>query len=390
FQNNAATIFSLNLINWDDFINTPEAQLNQLVNYPLNRDLTPFEIQSRVRFSRYQPFLQKFRYFEKDEVFFEIGYYANLIGTRTGAKLGYSTLPFDVRVFPYEYRSMRFDQYGHIAEKVDQITNDGFEEKPKPTVGVKLMAELVEWEYGPFIGAFEPITAAAYDQFRNTLGFEVPKQYHWFIERMNKVKPEREIANFRITPGQWKTFEVFYEFEDLVHQYKQFHSAKGTKGELLPIARDTEGGHVLVDAINGTVYYHQNELIKTHSSFQELLTGCTNISSYFKPMRYHLEKDNTAMLRQWLSAGVDVNDEALFGGRKALRITRNREIVELLCQHGADPNDIFLFSEMGSDYVKMLVHHGLNLKAKLEAQLWFKREIMTNDEYKEFRDLVEE
>ena len=104
-----------------------------------------------VRFSRYQPFLQKFRYFEKDEVFFEIGYYANLIGTRTGAKLGYSTLPFDVRVFPYEYRSMRFDQYGHIAEKVDQITNDGFEEKPNPTVGVKLMAELVEWEYGPLL-----------------------------------------------------------------------------------------------------------------------------------------------------------------------------------------------------------------------------------------------
>lgn len=390
WQNNAASTFSFNLLNWDDCIELPQPKSNIDVKYPLNRDLNEFEIESRVRFTKYEPFIQKFRYFEKDQVFFEIAYYANLVGYRTGSKSEYSEIPFDVTESEYEYRNMRFDQYKRIAIRVDELINSGFVEKEKPNAVIDLKENLIEWDFGPFVNGFESITKSAIHSLEEYLGHKIPTQYLWFLKHMNNVKSIWEISNFRIKYRTWKKFESFFSLKELKNEHDNFYSNKNIEKEFLPIAKDTENGFVLVHLKTAEVFYSNASLSKTHNNFKKFIRDCAQVSEYFYPMRYHLEKDNIKIVRKWISEGIDIADESLYGGRKPIQISRNFEISKLLCQHDADPNDFHLFKEMGLEYIKMLIHYGLDLKVKLETQEWFKNVILENEEYSELRNLIQE
>ena len=107
-------------------------------------------------------------------------------------------------------------------------------------------------------------------------------------------------------------------------------------------------------------------------------------------MKYHLEKGNIEMINKWISNGIDITDESMYGGSKPIRVSKNYEVTELLCQHGANPNDFKLFAGMGTKYIKMLIKYGLDLKAKLASQKWFNKVIIENEEYEEIRKLITE
>lgn len=391
WQNNAASTFSFNLLNWDDCIDLSQPELNKEFKYPFKRNLTAFELESRVRFTSYQPFIQKFRYFENaNETFYEIGYYANIVGHRTGQKSDYTKKPFEIKESEYEYRTMRFNQYIEIAKKADELLSIGFEEKVKPEDTIKLKENLIEWEYGPFLGEFEPISETSLLKLESYLENSLPSDYEWFLLKMNNIKPVWEISNFRIKHQVWKKFESIFNIKELrVYHELLLNENKITK-EQLPIAKDTDGGYVLIHLESKNVFYLKEDILKTHEAFDDFIQDCTSISEYFNPMRYHLEQDNINMLRKWISSGIDLTDESNFGGRKPIQISKNYDITEMLCQHGANPNDFHLFSEMGPKYIKMLINYGLDLNSKLDQQEWFKKVIEENEIYIEIKELLKE
>jgi len=241
-----------------------------------------------------------------------------------------------------------------------------------------------------FLREFEPINKTSLIKLESYLENNLPSDYKWFLQKMNNIKPVWEISNFRIKHEVWKKFESIYNINELGSHHELLINENKITREYLPIAKDIEGGYVLIHLKNRNIFYLKEEIRKTHETFEDFIHDCSSISEYFNPMRYHLEQDNINMLRKWISLGVDLTDENVFGGRKPIRISKNYDITEMLCQHGANPNDFHLFSEMGPRYIKMLINYGLDLNSKLNQQEWFKKVIDENEIYSEIKKLLKE
>ncbi len=367
WQNNSGSAFSLNLFNWETQVQHPEPSDSDRINYPFERDLTSFEVRARVRARRLERFRCKWRYFEKEQDFYEVGLYDNIEVKRSGSLEEYTDKAFEIRHMDdlQSYNSVK-----ERAQLYDELIMQGYYEMARPLHGPLIHQDLIEWDYGASVRGFEPIEEGALEAFEKWIGRELPSSYKWFIERMNMVRPIWGLSHFRVGITEWRAFDHFYDFNAMQSCYGEFHQGKYLARDLLPIAIDKQQGVLLLHIANDRMHYHSdNVLLDLDSNFEDFLHSCAGLSNYFDPYRYHIEKGNVVEMKNQFAKGLKIEQIQTLGKRSPLQdIAGDKEMTELLLQHGADPNAVYIYTDrLNREYLELLIRYGLDLKAKVEA-----------------------
>ena len=367
-ENSYGTILNLNRITWDDSYASNYEEGGR-VEYPFTRDLTEYEIAERIGFPGGGKYYTIWRYFEKGETFLETGNYGGLVYIRQGNKVDFATQNFEL-----------FDDYIKKIEKQksklsfhENLINTGFYEKERPSVFPKIHRDLIEWT-GIIASKedFIPVSETDFEQFEESNQVKLVSSYKWFISRVNNGKIHRSASHFRIAKGEWKKFIKIFNFHKIDSYKKAFHAKHEVAIDLIPIASSEEKGVVLLHPKRDCVFYFSPEkgLIETPYDFENFIGNCTDVSSYFDPLRYHLERRNLTVIKQLFSNGVQLSDFKLLGKRSILQDIQNDiELTKFLLEQGADPNDIYIYADLVSkEYIESLVAYGMDFKGKLEDE----------------------
>lgn len=401
--------FDLIDLNWI-FTDSPPIE-----GFPYSRELTDFEMKGNIQMDvNYGMFKQNWRYFEKGDEFFEVGYYFNIIGTRRGKIIDFEKVPFNFEKKHYEPSNnkeakdwVRAPRFVDIRTMVKQFfktaINEGFYEKTRPNSLPSYVVDgIVEWDYFNYHGYSAnliPVLDTEIENLEKNYGIYLSIDYLWFIRIMNNLPmPHNECSHFRFSKDTWHQIKAFFPFQDLAkHRQDQIEAGK-IPPAYLPIGIDIQGNLLLLNCdikhpnqAGVTLWDQQvNQVKPLTDSFAEFINSCAHISEYFHPKSYHLKEGNIGELRNWLSQNWDVNEVIDKHGRTAIEITQPLEMVELLLQHGADPDKHGLHSWLITpERLSLLIRYGFDLKKKASIYSTLKDKILSNPEFESFRKLLE-
>ncbi len=359
-ENSVRRIFNLNYINWIDDMRDFDPYNSPIVKHPIKRDLTDFEIMSRIRLDSIRPFKVHWRYLENDDSFIEYAIYQYECYMRTGTKDKFNQIHF----FKEEYKRVK------ISQEIDQYLNSGYFEKPRPESGPKIHKDLVEWKIGGYKKELV-ITKAEFNTIEQNIGFTLPGTYKWFIARMNGETQIHQMAQFRIMFENWGTMSKLVDVKNLTDEIIDLHKTHDIKRSLFPIAHCSNNSILLMDHENENIFLlnEKGNLDKLYENFQAFLGNCISISGYFCPRRVHLEHHNLATIKDWFNNGWDMKDLRILGNRSIFHEHYSDKMNMLLLKNVPDPNSIYIHGNtIKREYLDVLIDRGLDLKKKLEEQ----------------------
>jgi hypothetical protein len=387
FENNAAKVFNLTQMHWQNYIEKEiEPQKGVRVDYPLSRDLTIQEIHSRVLIDEYSKNTYLWRYYEKNDEFAEIGLFRNYIVRRSGGIKNFDEVPFSTQIIKNDYYDFGSIPREQISNFCDDMVNNGYFEKNRPSEYPKMIDENLDWliSYSKFTTKDEVIN------FQKKEKVVIPFEYLRFLIFNEGVNLQNMV--FRKDKDTSINITMFYSFKEMM-QERQSQIEKGMISlDYLAIAEDYSKNLILIriEESKSSMYFwkkNTNELEKISDDFDFFIDNLHK-KYEFHPKLYHIEKGNVFMIRKWITEGWDVN-EKISGSSAAIGLSTNDEITELLLQHGADTSQIKLkpLYRIKPKYLQILVDYGVDINLKLSYLE--KVELLKNDDFKKFHTLIQ-
>lgn len=358
-ENSVRRIFNLNHLNWSDFVTEKELHDSSYYNCPIKRELTPFELESRVRMDALPAFRTRFRYLEKDGAFVEFAIYNYQVHMREGGKEEFVSLPF----------AEQETKLTGMCQQIDRLLNKGYQEVPRPDGGPKLHPDLVEWQCDTYRSNKEKVTVEEFQQLEANIGYALPNKYKWFMKWMNHQDYISGLDHVKVAFEDWRKIENLVKVEEMVDALINLHKDHQLDTKLFPFARCVEEQMLLMNHETEEVFLMdaQGQAHLLYSNFQSFLNHTASIESYFCPRRVHLEKGNAEIVRRWIENGWDMKDVKPLGSRSILQISYSDEVNSQLVRNGADPNELYLYGDIISrEYLELLIEHGLDFSKKLE------------------------
>ncbi len=358
-ENSVRRIFNLNHLNWSDFVTEKELHDSSYYNCPIKRELTPFELESRVRMDALPAFRTRFRYLEMDGSFVEFAIYNYKVHLREGGKEQFASLPFTEQEM----------KLTGMCQQIDGLLNKGYQEVPRPNGGPKLHPDLVEWQCDTYRSNKEKVAAEEFQQLESNIGYTLPSSYKWFMKWMNHQDYISGMDHVKVAFEDWRKIENLVKVEEMVDALINLHKDHQLDTKLFPFARCAEEQILLMNHETEEVFLMgaQGQTHLLYSNFQSFLNHTASIESYFCPRRVHLEKGNAEIVRRWIENGWDMKDVKPLGSRSILQISYSDEVNSQLVRNGADPNELYLYGDIISrEYLELLIEHGLDFSKKLE------------------------
>ena len=351
-ENSVRRIFNLNEINWFENVEYYYPKENQVIPFPLNRELTDFEIKKRVEFEYFPKFKTIWRYLENNDEFREFGIYNNELYERGGNTKDFKTLEFD---------KQKFDRK-EICNKINDLINEGFYEKQRPARFPTVIPNMIELELssrskGPRVQESHIV------DLEKKLNVKLPSAFRFFVTSIYDEQVHRELCDFPISKDEWKKIGKYFLPEEIISEYGESSFNQESR---LPIAITTEKEIISISLSDSSIYISTDENErKISDSFEDFINNSIGISEYFCPRTYHIEKGNIATIKSWIEKGWDMKDVKT--NRSILNLSYSDEINTLLLENGADPNKSYIYYDIVSPkYLQTLIDYGLDLEKKFE------------------------
>lgn len=368
-ENSVRRIFNLNEINWWENVTYYYPKKNQVIPYPLKRNLTDLEIRKRVEFDYIPQFKTVWRYLEKQDEFSEFGIYNEQLFYRRGNLREFQHLPFEKQKFDVR----------EISAKINALINDGFFEKHRPADFPPVLKNNIELNVTsrsrePKVGNNEV------DKLQSALNLSVPDTFRFFITSIYDESILHPISQFPLGVGNWKKIKQYFLPAQISEYHELISSALKDK---IPFAQTTDDELLILSCADSSVHFFaKGTLTMINDSFAAFLDSCTDTGEYFCPRRHHIEKGNISTVREWIKKGWDMKDVRLLGGKTILQNSYNDEMSLMLLENGANPGELYIYGDtISRRYLDALINHGLDLKKKLEEDKWLKEQLKKRGEF---------
>jgi hypothetical protein len=369
-ENSVRRIFNLNRINWFENIESYYPKENHIIPYPLNRELTSFEIKKRVEFKQFvSKFKTTWRYLENGNDFIEFGIYNYELYKREGNIKDFQILEFD---------KQKLDRI-EVSNKIDKLINQGYFETQRPDKYPMVIPDMIELEL--YSGSEKPkIQENEIDELEKALNFKTPNSFRFFITKIYTEEILRQICDFPVNDENWRRIEMYLTPEEMIEKY---NDSSCKQKNILPIANATEKEILGISLADSSIYIISDETqSKISNSFEDFIQICIGISEYFCPRKYHIEKGNIATIKSWIEKGWDMKDVKT--NRSILNLSYNDAINTLLLENGADPNKSHIrYDIVSPNYLQILIDFGLDLEKKFEEDKWLKIKLKERGEFEE-------
>lgn len=361
-ENSIDSVFNLNTINWRDNTERYYAKKGQKISFPINRSLTDFEIKQRVRFSKFNT---EWRYLTSQIEFAEFGFFNGKVYSRRGNHDEFWNCKF----------AEHSQNYLDVANQIDTLINNGFEEVPCPHEHPQIMPNIFQIDYN--CRSTPKTTKSEIHQLEHDLEIKIPEHYSYFITNIYDQLFLRNNADFPISLNKWYKIDRYLNPQEVLASYKSLMSSNEKLRNEFPFAI-TESGHlILMNCINTSVYlYSIDRLQLVNSTFIGFLNSSIHLDSDFCPKCYHIELGNISMVKKWVKEGWTVNNGTLKNSEKIFQKSPTEEMNILLLENGANPNTNFVYIyNMSRNLLDKLLEFGLNLEEKFEQSKWLRKNL---------------
>lgn len=365
-ENSIVRVYNFNKMQWGGNINwNPDA------TYPHNRKLTDYELKKRIGLIDLTSTIPtKWSYFEKENEFVEIGIFSYKYYVRKGHLENFDNIPFE---------KIQLDNKLFVNQ-VDEIINEGFIGKPRPSQQPLVHESIKDWKYWTSPQTPIILNSAVMD-LEIYLDTQLPFAYKKFISTNLLQSYEKNKPDFPIAIEDWRKIEKYFTPAEIITRLKNNNQENIGK---IPIAKTATGELLMMSTTDSSIFiYSNNEFKLIFDSLIDYMDSCIKISTYFCPVKLHIDKGNIVTMKNWFAKGNQLSALKTSGSRSIMQESLNRpEMMELLLNNGADPNKVYIYTDqIDRKTLDLMIEKGLDFQAKLDTDQWLRKNLIKQGGY---------
>ncbi len=326
--------------------------------YPFLRKLTEYEIRKRVGYSDFPGHHTHWRYFEKGQEFFEFGSNSQRTYFRKGHQNEFETQSFEL----WENNSKS------LLDEYDELIRTGYFESIRPSLSPHVLPEILDWKFATVIQE-KNIKNEQVDGIENAIGKSVPYAYRLFLTTIYRPRFEHQYSHFSIQKENWISIKKYFTPIEIIQRISM---SENQYLDLFPIAETQSGNCLFLNPENESVHLKiNNRFDLINPSFVNFLDSCIQVSPYFIPIKYHIEKNNATAIEQWIAKGGDVAQIPRIE-QSLSAVTFSYETLEVLLRNGIDPQiiPVYYWDRIPRKSLDVLIKYGYDLKGVLSKSAY--------------------